>query len=245
MLRKQVHSLVVANKGGNKFSVHSFVLENTQMMTTGAIAEQRVVLRNISWQTFKAMLAETGEDRVSRMTYDRGTLEIMTPLMPHERANRQIERLIWILVEELGLNILSVGSMTCKREDLERGAEPDSSYYIQNEPLVREKDEINLAEDPPPDLVLEVEYSRSAINKLRLYASMRVPELWRYDGRSLRIYRLDKEEYHLCENSPTFAPIAVSEIPRFIKETKNIGEVAMVQSFRVWVRQQLDPYSGK
>ena len=215
------------------------------MITTHAIAEQRVILRNISWQTFKAMLTETGEDRISLMTYDQGTLEIMTPLMPHERANRQIERLIWILVEELGLNILSVGSMTCKREDLERGAEPDSSYYIQNEPLVREKDEINLAEDPPPDLVLEVEYSRSAINKLRLYASMRVPEFWRYDGRSLRIYRLDKEEYHLCENSPTFAPIAVSEIPRFIKETKKIGELAMIQSFRAWVRQQLDPHRAE
>lgn len=215
------------------------------MVTTRAIAEQRVVFRNISWQTFKAMLTEMGSDRVSRLTYDQGTLEIMTPLMPHERANRQIERLVWILVEELGLNILSVGSMTCKREDLERGAEPDSSYYIQNEPLVRDKEEIDLTQDPPPDLVLEVEYSRSSVNKLRLYASMRVPEFWRYDGRSLHIYRLDKQQYQLCENSPTFAPIAVSEIPRFLEEAKKIGEVSMVRSFRAWVRQQLDTYSGK
>lgn len=215
------------------------------MVTTRAIAEQRVVFRNISWQTFKAMLTEMGSDRVSRLTYDQGTLEIMTPLMPHERANRQIERLIWILVEELGLNILSVGSMTCKREDLERGAEPDSSYYIQNEPLVRDREEIDLTQDPPPDLVLEVEYSRSSVNKLRLYASMRVPEFWRYDGRSLHIYRLDKEQYQLCENSPTFAPVAVSEIPRFLEETKKIGEVAMVRSFRAWVRQQLDTYSNQ
>lgn len=215
------------------------------MVTTRAIAEQRVVFRNITWQTFKAMLTEMGSDRVSRLTYDQGTLEIMTPLMPHERANRQIERLIWILVEELGLNILSVGSMTCKREDLERGAEPDSSYYIQNEPLVRDREEIDLTQDPPPDLVLEVEYSRSSVNKLRLYASMRVPEFWRYDGRSLHIYRLDKEQYQLCENSPTFAPVAVSEIPRFLEETKKIGEVAMVRSFRAWVRQQLDTYSNQ
>lgn len=215
------------------------------MVTTRAIAEQRVVFRNISWQTFKAMLTEMGSDRVSRLTYDQGTLEIMTPLMPHERANRQIERLVWILVEELGLNILSVGSMTCKREDLERGAEPDSSYYIQNEPLVRDKEEIDLTQDPPPDLVLEVEYSRSSVNKLRLYASMRVPEFWRYDGRSMHIYRLDKQQYQLCENSPTFAPVAVSEIPRFLEEAKKIGEVAMVRSFRAWVRQQLDTYSGK
>lgn len=215
------------------------------MVTTRVIAEQRVVFRNISWQTFKAMLTEMGEERNSRLTYDQGTLEIMTPLVPHERWNRQIERLIWVLVEELGLNILSVGSMTCKREDLERGAEPGSSYYIQNEQLVRDKEEINLPVDPPPDLVLEVEYSRSAINKLRLYESMGVPEFWRYDGRVLSIYTLDKEQYQPCENSPTFAPIVVSEIPRFIEETKKIGEVAMVRSFRAWVRQQVDTHSSK
>jgi Uma2 family endonuclease len=123
---------------------------------------------------------------------------------------------------------------------LERGAEPDSSYYIQNEALMRDREEIDLTQDPPPDLVLEVEYSRSAVDKLRLYASMRVPEFWRYNGRMLRIYRLDGEQYQLGENSPTFAPVAVSEIPRFIEEAKRIGEVATIKSFRAWVKQQLD-----
>lgn len=215
------------------------------MVTTRAIAEQRVVFRNISWQTFKAMLTEMGEDRVSRLTYDQGTLEIMTPLMPHERWNRLIEALIYVLVEEMGLNLVRTGSTTFERPDLERGAEPDSSYYIQNEALIRDREGIDLTEDPPPDLVVEVEYSRSAINKLRLYASMRVPEFWRYDGRVLRIYTLDKEQYQLCENSPTFAPVAVSEIPQFIQKAKKIGEVAMVRSFRTWVRQQMDRYSGE
>lgn len=215
------------------------------MVTTHSVAEQRVLLHNISWQTFEAMLKDLGEDRSFRLSYDQGRLEVMSPLMPHERDNRQLERLIFTLVEEIGLNIVSVGSMTCKREDLEQGAEPDSSYYIQNEPRIRDKEKINLDPqggnpDPPPDLVVEVEYTQSAINKLQLYASLGVPEHWRYDGRSLYIYKLEQGQYQICENSPTFAPVMVSEIPRFLEESRTVGEVAMVRSFRSWVRQQVE-----
>lgn len=61
---------------------------------------QRVILKNISWQTFETILAEMGEDRVSRLAYDRGTLEIMTPLLPHEHNNRLIHNLVVVLVEK-------------------------------------------------------------------------------------------------------------------------------------------------
>jgi Uma2 family endonuclease len=53
----------------------------------------------------------------------------------------------------------------------------------------------SFAIDSPPDLVLEVEYSRSAIDKLRLYAGMGVPEFWRYNGSVLRIYTLAGGQY--------------------------------------------------
>src|SRR3712207_6050333 len=100
------------------------------MVTTRASSEQRVVLRNITWQTFETMLAEMGNDRASRIVYDQDTLEIMTPLLSHEYWNRLIERLIFVLGEELNLEILPTGSTTLKSKDLRRGAEPDSSYYI-------------------------------------------------------------------------------------------------------------------
>lgn len=209
------------------------------MVATQLLAEHRVVMENISWQTFTTLLTEMEDNRGFRITYDSGTLEIMTPLMSHERDNRQIERLIFILAEELELNIISVGSMTCRRDDLQKGVEPDSSYYIQNEPLVRNKENIDLNEDPPPDLVLEVEYSASAVNRMQLYAALGVPEFWRYDGKVLRIYRLENGQYILCKNSQIFAPIVLSEIPRFLAENKKIGEIAMTKAFRNWVRQQL------
>jgi Uma2 family endonuclease len=209
------------------------------MVTTTTPAEQRTLLTNISWQTFKAMLVDMGSERATRLAYDKGLVEIMTPLMPHENSNRLIEVFVGVLCEELGLEIKRAGSLTLTRDDLERGAEPDSSYYIQNEPLVRDKAEIDLDNDPPPDLVLEVEYSRSRIDKLSLYAAMGIPEFWRYNGSVLRIYRLESGQYVQCNNSPTFTPIAVTEIPKFLQQSRKVGEITCTRNFRNWIRQQL------
>jgi len=206
------------------------------MVATVTPAETRTVLENISWQTFKAMLAETGSERKNRLAYDNGIVEIMSPHKAHENPNRLIEGFIVVLCEELGLEFSRTGSLTLTRDDLEKGGEPDSSYYIQNESLVRDKEKIDLATDPPPDLVLEVEYSRSAVNKLSLYASMGIPEFWRYNGSDLRIYRLGGTQYSEVEISPTFAPIPVKGIPQFIQAAKKNGEMATTRTFRTWVK---------
>jgi Uma2 family endonuclease len=209
------------------------------MVTTKKFAETRDVLQNISWQTFKAMLADMGSERNKRLAYDNGILEIMTPQMPHENSNCLIEGFVLVLCEEFGLEVKSAGSLTMTRDDLEQGAEPDSSYYIQNESLVRNQENIDLNTDPPPDLVLEVEYSRSKINKLMLYAAMGVPEFWRYNGTTLRIYTLNNGQYSQSDRSPTFASVLVTEIPRFIQESQKIGQIAATRAFRSWVRQQM------
>ncbi|MBD2346738.1 Uma2 family endonuclease [Anabaena subtropica] len=209
------------------------------MLTTTQLAETRTLLKNISWQTFKAMLADMGNERNSRLAYDKGVVEIMTPLMPHENSNRLIEGFILVLCEEFGLEVKSIGSLTLTRDDLEKGGEPDSSYYIQNEFLVRDRETINLAQDPPPDLVLEVDYSRPKIDKLSLYASMGIPEFWRYNGTFLKIYSLSGNEYVEVEFSPTFMPVLIQEIPLFIQESKKIGQLAAKSAFRAWVKQQI------
>ncbi len=209
------------------------------MIATKLPAETRILLKNLSWQTFKTMLAEMGDQRSNRLAYESGIVEIMTPLMSHENSNRMIEVFVGIMCEELGLEIKRTGSLTLTRNDLERGAEPDSSYYIRNESLVRNKENINLATDPPPDLVLEVEYSRSAIDKLMLYASMKIPEFWRFNGSSLKVYTLPDQNYTEVELSPTFDPIPVKEIPRFLQQAKTQGERAINREFREWIKEQI------
>jgi Uma2 family endonuclease len=206
------------------------------MVTTAIPGETRVLLENITWKTFKTILAEMGSERTNRITYNNGKIEIMTPLKPHESSNRLIEVFVGVLCEELGLEVNRVGSLTLTRDDLEYGAEPDSSYYIQNELLVREKENIDLEFDLPPDLVLEVEYSRPKIDKFKLYAAMGIPEFWGYNGITLRIYILANGQYSETQTSPTFAAIPIKEIPRFIEESKKIGQIAVTRAFRTWVK---------
>jgi Uma2 family endonuclease len=103
------------------------------MLLESIPAEQRTVLYNVSWETFEALLRDTGEDRGSRFAYDCGTLEIMTPLFEHENPKIQFDRLLFALAEELKIKIRSAGSTTLKRQRVTKGIEPDSCYYIQND----------------------------------------------------------------------------------------------------------------
>lgn len=109
------------------------------------------MLHNISWETFEALLRETGEDRGSRFAYECGTLEIMSPLFEHENPKSNLGNFTVALAEELDIEIRSGGSTTLKRRLAKRGIEPDNCYYIQNEPAVRGKLELDLETDPPPD----------------------------------------------------------------------------------------------
>ncbi len=124
------------------------------MIATTTTTETRVLIENISWQTFKTMLAEMGCNRNTRFAYNNGSIEIMTPQMPNENSNRLIEGLVIVLCEELGLEVKHAGSLTLTQDDIESGAQPDSSYDIRNESFLRRKQKIDLAFDPLPDLVL-------------------------------------------------------------------------------------------
>jgi Uma2 family endonuclease len=202
-----------------------------------SLPEQRVVFHNISWQGYEQILAALGDNRSSRLIYDQGTLEITMPLEEHERATRLIELFIRILVEEMGLKIKTMGSTTLNRPDLNRGAEPDNGFYIQNQPKVTGK-KVNLDEDPPPDLIVAVDITHTDIDKLRFYVSISVPEFWRYNGEILRIYQLQDYQYIEIENSPTFALEIKERLYQFLQDCQ-MDEVQASKDFRAWVQQHL------
>ncbi|MEC4818437.1 MAG: Uma2 family endonuclease [Scytonema sp. PMC 1069.18] len=209
------------------------------MIATSNPAEQRTVLHNISWETFEALLKETGEDRGSRFAYDCGTLEIMTPLFEHENPKIQFDRLIITLAEELEIEIKSAGSTTLKRRLTKQGVEPDNCYYIQNEPAVRGKQKLNLETDPPPDLAIEIDITSSSIDKFRIYSALGILELWRYNGKALIFYQLIEGQYVQREVSIAFPIVSVDEFNRFIEQSKTVGEIALLKSFRSWVKEKL------
>jgi Uma2 family endonuclease len=151
---------------------------------------------------------------------------------------RLIERFIVILVVELGLKLKTMGSTTLERADLDRGAEPDNGYYIQNQPKVAGR-EVNLATDPPPDLVVEVDISHTDIDKPALYATIGVPEFWRFNGQVWQIYQLQTGIYVECDHTPTFPLVSKDDLYQFLAACQQ-DEVAAEVNFRAWVRQQID-----
>ncbi|MBD1905390.1 Uma2 family endonuclease [Funiculus sociatus GB2-A5] len=209
------------------------------MITTSIPAEQRTILPNISWETLEALLRETGEDRGWRFAYNGSTLELMTPLFEHENPKIQFDRLILVIAEELEIEIKSAGSTTLKRQIANCGIEPDNCYYIQNELAVRGKQKLNLETDPPPDLAIEIDITSSSVNKFDIYSALGVTELWRYDGRVLKFYQLTEGKYIDCEFSIAFPLVSVTEISRFIDQSKTIGEIALLKSFRAWLRDKI------
>jgi Uma2 family endonuclease len=199
------------------------------------IGEQRVVIRGISWDAYLQILNALPQSRGSRLTYDDGTLEITEPLELHEFSGRLIERLIFTLIEVLGLRIKTMGSTTMNYPNLKKGAEPDNAYYIQNQPLVKGRN-VDFSQDPPPDLVVEVDITHTDIAKNQFYASLGVPEFWRFNGKVWRIYQLQEGVYIEVKLSPTFPQVPKERLYSFLNEAKE-DEVEAVRSLRSWLQQ--------
>lgn len=206
-------------------------------------AEARVVLKGVSWATFKALMADMGEDRACRIAYDQGILEIRMPLQEHEVPKGLLESFVEAIADELEIEVMKLGSLTLEQEELRRAIEPDSCFYIQNEALVRSKN-IDLKNDPPPDLAIESDYTNSSLNKFNIYASLGVPELWRYRKQTLQVYQLVEGNYELNQTSLAFPFVPVAEIPGFIEQSKVIGQRASVRAFRARIREILDSSKG-
>src|SRR4028118_153735 len=200
--------------------------------------EKLITLTGIKWLTFKAIMSDVGDGRAWRIAYAEGVLEIRMPLTEHEEPKGMIESFVEAFADAIDIEVRKLGALTLEREDLARAIEPDSCFYIQNESEVRGKS-INLLADPPPDLVVESDYTSSSLNKFSIYASLGVPEIWRYRNQCLVVYQLVEGNYEEREKSLAFPFLPVAEIPGFIEQSKTIGQRAAVRLFRDRVRELL------
>ncbi|MBD2497237.1 Uma2 family endonuclease [Nostoc sp. FACHB-280] len=201
-------------------------------------AGHQLLIKNISWSTYKHILAELGENRSSRISYSQGVLEIMAPLPEHEVAKVMIGDFVKALLEELDIEFWSLGSTTFDEEKMDAGVEPDDCFYIQNEAAVRGKDRIDLTIDPPPDLAVEIDItSRTRFNN---YEVLGVPELWRWRGNKLEINILINGKYVTTNQSLAFPNLPIDKvIPEYLQRSKTEGRNAAMKAFRAWFREQL------
>jgi len=212
---------------------HTAMVSNTLLEPTEIIH-----LSGISWQTYENLLAELSVNRRLRLTYNRGSLEIMAPSPEHERYKRIAGRFVETLAEELKVRIECLGSTTFKRPELS-GAEPDECFYIENINAIKGKKRIDLAQDPPPDLVVEIDITSSSINRFQVYADMGVPEIWRYDGKDFSINILQNQKYISVEHSLAFPNLPLTEISNFLEQVEEKDYLELVKEFRQWVKNKI------
>jgi Uma2 family endonuclease len=215
------------------------------MMRKPTPNEQRVVLPSVSWSEFETLLKELGSNRTTRLTYDRGQLEMMTPLPEHDRCNRLIESLVMVLVDELRLSIEPMLPIFLKAGDRQRAAELDAGYYLQTLASHSHPTEVDLTQQPPPDLVVEIAINKSTLDKLKIYADLGIPEIWRYITKvgddvlkgSLLIYQLQDYQYVQRESSVAFPMLSSDRILQFIQQSDSIGLVQALQILRHWAQE--------
>jgi Uma2 family endonuclease len=195
-------------------------------------SEQRVVLRDISWETYERLLKDLESCSAPRLTYDRGVLEIMSPLSEHERCNRNLSLLVEIFAEEFHIEVGNLGSTTFKREIFHRGFEPDSCFYIQNEARIRNTRRVDLEVDPPPDLVIEIDLTNDSIDKFPLFANLGVPEVWRISRRKVNIHVLEGALYRRQESSEVLAPLNARELTELLEASLSMKRTAWLRHLR-------------
>ncbi|NEQ69649.1 MAG: Uma2 family endonuclease [Symploca sp. SIO2D2] len=200
--------------------------------------EQRVLIPGLSWEGYLQILNALPQSRGSKLTYDDGILEITVPLEDHEFSGRLIERFIATLVELMGMRMKTMGSTTMNYPQFNKGAEPDNAYYIPNQPLVKGRN-VDFTQDPPPDLVVEVDITHTDIAKNQFYASLGVPEFWRFNGKVWRIYQLQEGVYVEVEVSPIFPEVPKEQLYKFLQQAKE-DEIEAVQLLRAWWKKQME-----
>jgi Uma2 family endonuclease len=217
----------------------------TTSLPTRVSRGRRFVLHDVTWDLYESMLKGL-ENRHIFLTYYKGTLELMSPSYPHDRGSRLLYSLMQMLAEAFDVPLHAVGSTTFRLKRYKVGLEADEAFYTYNAPRVFGKDEINLEVDPPPDLAIEVEVSRRLGVRAKVYARLRVPEIWKYNGVRLTILVLQKNgKYKVVDKSPTFPHVTPDELVELLRAARSRDDIEWLKEVRSWLKERIKQIARK
>jgi Uma2 family endonuclease len=204
------------------------------------IGERRFVLDGVDWEGYETLLRLFPR---TRMTYDRGVVELMSPMYVHELYRKRLASLIETLADELEIPYIAAGSTTFRRQLLDRGLEPDESYYLTSIGRLNNRMDINLDVDPPPDLAVEVDITSSSLDRMGIYAALGVPEVWRFDGEIFTVQLLRADRFYaLSQSSRAFGFLPIGDIPGRLLDARFPDEMRWGKACRAWVRDVVAPH---
>jgi len=202
---------------------------------------ERVSATGIPWSVYTRLADFRNEHRSGvRITFDRGSIEIMSPQYRHEKPNFRLSMLVIALAEELGIEFVNIGSTTLRCVDAAQGLESDVCFYIGHARSVIGVKDIDLAVHPAPDLAIEVDNTSSSVDKEPIYHGMEVPEIWRHDDEEVVVrHRADNGVYITAECSLSFPKVTAADLTKVLDSTNDDGDAAFLRQSRVWAKQML------
>jgi len=184
------------------------------------LEQDHVIMHGVSWQTFQQLLADRGERCGVLLAYDRGTVELRMPSQAHEWVKTILTQVVEAVAFARDTHYRGLGSTTFGREGLARGFEPEACFYLEHADAIAPDRPLDLTVDPPPDLVIEVDITRSSLDKLPIYAALGVPEVWRYMDGQVEIRCLTADAYLVSDTSRVLPGINANMVTRFIGEAR-------------------------
>ena len=200
-----------------------------------------LVFQSVGWEEYEQVLEDLVDRPGIRATYDRGRLEIMSPLREHEALKEFVLSLVRILAEELDVDLESCGSTTFKKKEEAKGTEPDTCFYVANAGRIIGKRTADLHVDPPPDIVVEIDVTNESSTKLPIYATFGVPEVWRYNAKRNRVQicELRDRSYVEIAASLSFPILTADVLPGFMEQSQTQGQKRALAAFRRWTREHI------
>jgi Uma2 family endonuclease len=183
--------------------------------------EQRVRLSGVPWEMYVA-LRDAVDTPGLRMTYFEGELEIMSPLPEHEVAKKTVARLIEIYALERDVPLYGYGSTTFRSAAKAHGLEPDECYCVGHQL----KDF--------PDIAIEVVLTSGGIEKLPVYAGLRVREVWFWEDDAFHLHALRTGGYEAIRASELLPGLDLDAVASFVRRE---DQHEAVRAFRDWLRQ--------
>jgi Uma2 family endonuclease len=205
---------------------------------------QRFQFADVDWQFYKQVSKQLDERHVFA-TYYKGSLEIVTVSLLHDRIVGLISLLVRMIAEETDTPLVGAGMTTLVRADLKEAVEPDSSFYLAHASKMRKKKQIRLPADPPPDLAIEVEVTRRLAARRQIFRDIGVPEIWVYRDGQIRVLVRAGNKYDEMDRSPTFPQIAPKQIAAFVLEGISADETSWAKSVRRRVHETISSSQQK
>ncbi len=214
--------------------------------TTTIPDEERGVMRDVSWEFYDQVSDAIGEQSHIRVAYDGKDMEIMTLGQKHEQSKGLLGSFIEAVAEGLGVDFRPVGSTTWKRAAERRGIESDQCYYFHRAKLeasdaAASHDSNDVDDYPNPDLAAEIDISPSKIDRPKIYAALKVSEIWRFKGDTISIERLGPNGVYREVTESGFLHVRPDEVTRWLADGKSGSRLAWKRRLQDWIQTELRP----